>query len=283
MILSQIKLQYFNQLKDIYPKTEIEGIFSIVIGRLLNYSKIDIHLNQNKKIDPSNEKKMILFLNRLITGEPVQYILGETEFCGLPLKVDRRVLIPRPETEYLADLAINFIPKNKSVKIIDLCTGSGCIAIALYKKLPLSEITAVDISADAIELARENSNFNKTPIKFLKDDLLNPSLSYDLYQYITCNPPYVRESERALMHKNVVDFEPALALFVKDSDPLIFYRALAKFGRNYLENRGCILAEINETLGDQTAQLFDACSYNEITVLKDLQNKDRYIRAMKNE
>jgi release factor glutamine methyltransferase len=281
MTLSQIKSTYFSRLKYLYPNQEIEGIFAIIARQVLNYSKIDIHLNKDEKIQASEVKKMESFLDRLTMGEPVQYIIGETEFCGLKLKVDPRVLIPRPETEYMVDTALQFIPKDKPQRIIDLCTGSGCIAIALSKNLPLANMTAIDVSGDSIKLAKKNSVANQTDITFFTDDLLNLTVNYELYNFIICNPPYVRESEKMFMHKNILEFEPANALFVKDSDPLLFYRAIAEFGGKYLVNDGIILAEINENLGKETSELFVKYDFDEVFIRRDLNNKDRFIIARK--
>ena len=281
MTLSEIKSIYMQRLMALYPDREIEAMFSIIVRHVLNYSKIDIHLNKAEKIQTAEEKKFGLLLDRLITGEPIQYVLGETEFYGLKFKVDPRVLIPRPETEYMVDIALQIIPKNRSLKIIDLCTGSGCIAIALSKNLPGSYVTAVDISGGSIELACENSLTNQTDVIFLKDDLLKPAANYELYDFIVSNPPYVRESEKRSMHENVLDFEPGDALFVKDSDPLIFYRAIAVFGVKYLIEKGIILVEINEKFGEEISELFLKFNFDEVQIRKDLNNKDRFITARK--
>jgi release factor glutamine methyltransferase len=283
MTLSQLKLTYIDRLKTLYRKEEIESVFSIIAQHVLNYSKIDIHLNKDQKIQASEEKKMKLILTRLISGEPIQYILGETEFFGLPIQVDRRVLIPRSETEYMIELALKSLPQDKTSKIIDICTGSGCIAIALGKNLPLAEITGIDISSDALKLAVHNSTLNKVDIQFFEDDLFNPVINYELFDLIICNPPYVRESEKLLMHKNVLQYEPPSALFVPDSDPLKYYRALAEFGIKYLTPNGMVLVEINENLGPDTIDLFHEYDFNKISLIKDINNKDRFVKAMKNE
>jgi release factor glutamine methyltransferase len=254
-----------------------------VARHVLNYSKIDIHLNKDENILPSLENKLTSILTRLLTGEPIQYILGETEFYGIIMKVDHRALIPRQETEYLVDLVIHSLPSDKPKQIIDLCTGSGCIAIALAKNLPFAIITATDLSKNSINLARENSDACQTNINFLEDDILNPGCNFELFDCIVSNPPYVRESEKTLMHKNVLDFEPASALFVNDSDPLLFYSAIIGFAKNHLNIGGLILVEINENFGNETAKLFLKSNLNNVEILKDLQDKDRYIKARKYE
>jgi len=283
MTLSQINIMYADRLRAIYPNQEIEGIFKIVARHVLNYSKIDIHLNKDENILSSLENKLTSILDRLLTREPIQYILGETEFYGIIMKVDHRALIPRPETEFMVDLAIHSIPNDKPIQIIDLCTGSGCIAIALAKNLPNATVIATDISENSIRLAIENSIASQTEINFRVDDLLNPASDFGKYDCIISNPPYVQESEKINMHKNVLDFEPASALFVKDSDPLLYYRAIVEFAKNHLSIGGLILIEINENLGNETAKLFLKSNFSDVDILKDLQNKDRYIKARKYE
>jgi release factor glutamine methyltransferase len=282
MTLSQIKIIFTERLRTIYPNQEIESIFKIVARHVLNYSKIDIHLYKDENILSSFENKLMAILDRLSSGEPVQYILGETEFYGLTLKVDHRVLIPRQETEYMVDIVIHSLPKEKPLQIIDLCTGSGCIAIALAKNLPNAIITATDISKNAISLATENSIACKAEINFRLDNLLNPENNLDFYDCIISNPPYVRELEKMQMHRNVLDFEPAIALFVADSDPLLFYRALTSYAKTHLLKDSLIMVEINENLGLETAELFHNSNFSNVEILKDLQNKDRYIKARKN-
>jgi release factor glutamine methyltransferase len=282
MTLSQIKTRFVKQLLSVYPNQEIDSIFTITARQLLNYSKIEIHLSKDEKIQPDTENKFLVILDRLSTGEPIQYILEETEFYGIKLKVDRRALIPRPETEYMLDIALQCLPKNKPIDIIDLCTGSGCIAIALAKNIPLANITATDISNETIKLAEENSNTCNTRIRFVEDDLLIPSFKFGFYNFMISNPPYVRDSEKAFMHKNVLDFEPATALFVPDSDPFLFYRAIAEFGKSHLYKKGIILVEINENFGNETADVFLKSEFDNVEIIKDLQNKDRFIKAFKN-
>jgi release factor glutamine methyltransferase len=281
MTLSENKSMYFNRLRTLYSIQEIESIFALIVRQVLNYSKIEIHQKRDDKIRGSEEKKMLVLLDRLSIGEPVQYVLGETEFYGLVLKTDRRALIPRPETEYLVDLVFEDLPKNKPLKIIDLCTGNGCIAIALAKNLPLVKVTAMDISTSSIELARINASDNHVHIDFFVDDILNPLSSYEKYDYIISNPPYVCESEKKFMHKNIIDYEPPVALFVSDPDPLIFFRAIAEFGVKYLNAGGTLFVEINENLGKETANLFNNPHYKDVFILKDINNKDRFVKARK--
>jgi release factor glutamine methyltransferase len=196
------------------------------------------------------------------------------------LSVDKRVLIPRPETEFLVDLIIKENNKKEGLTIMDLCTGSGCIAIALSKKLKNAEVFALDFSEDALDVANKNAFDNKAKVNFIRDDLLSLTGEYLHFDLIVSNPPYVRDSEKKLMKPNVLNYEPASALFVPDNDPLKFYLALAKFGIKYLTPAGIIYAEINENLGNDLIELFKQKTYSNVTIRKDLNDKNRYLTAM---
>jgi len=227
-------------------------------------------------------EKIIEFTNELKTGKPVQYILGETTFYDCIIKVNGSTLIPRPETEELVDLIIR---ENKDYRgnIIDFGTGSGCIAIALAVNLPFSSITGIDISGDAISLARENAVLNNVKISFIKSDILNfGEEEFTKAGIIVSNPPYVRNSEKLLMGKNVIDFEPPLALFVPDYDPLVYYRAILKLAENILLPAGRLYFEINEAMGKSLIQLFESSGYSEIEIVPDINDKERIIKGRKN-
>ena len=281
MLLSEIKILYKKTLMTLYPTQEIDSIFSCVADYLLHINSSKIHQNLNKNIQPEAEKKMLQILMRLKKGEPVQYITGITEFYGLELMVDPQVLIPRQETEMLADIALKNIINNRPVRVIDLCTGSGCLAVVVSKHLSHALVTATDISEQALNMARKNASRNSCSIKFIKDDILHPTVHYEKYDYIISNPPYVRTSEKQYMHKNVLDFEPELALFVDDSDPLVFYRAIAVFSEHHLLPGGYAYLEINENLGHETRDVFNKSNFTDVQILQDLQNKNRYLIARK--
>jgi release factor glutamine methyltransferase len=280
MQLSKIRILFYDSLDSLYDKQEIESIFTYIIAVLLNYSKIEIHQNLYKSIDKQIQKKILEYLARLVKMEPLQYILGFTEFYDLKLSVDKRVLIPRPETEFLVDLIIKENNKKEGLTIMDLCTGSGCIAIALSKKLKNAEVFALDFSEDALDVANKNAFDNKAKVNFIRDDLLSLTGEYLHFDLIVSNPPYVRDSEKKLMKPNVLNYEPASALFVPDNDPLKFYLALAKFGIKYLTPAGIIYAEINENLGNDLIELFKQKTYSNVTIRKDLNDKNRYLTAM---
>ena len=218
-------------------------------------------------------------LERLSNGEPIQYIFGYVLFYDLKIAVSRDVLIPRPETEYLVHIMLRENRKRKPASLIDLCTGSGCIAVALASQLPNTAVTATDISENALEVAQRNAAQAGVSVQFIKDDLLNTSNSYPLYDCVVSNPPYVRNSEKEFMHRNVLDFEPHQALFVDDRDPLLFYKAIADFGKEYLAPEGTLWCEINENLGSETVALFERRGYSETRIYKDLNRKDRFLKA----
>jgi release factor glutamine methyltransferase len=220
---------------------------------------------------------------RLKNHEPLQYVLGETEFFGLPLKVDSRVLIPRPETEELVEWIIKDW-KNTTCNIVDICTGSGCIAIALAKNLPDATLSACDISEDALALARENSRLNETNVRFFCADALSDQWidTLDSPDVIVSNPPYVLESEKSSMHPNVLDYEPSIALFVPDTDPLLFYEAIGKKALASLKHGGALYVEINREKGEETVALFRQMGFGFVELRTDLFGNARMIKAVKN-
>jgi release factor glutamine methyltransferase len=214
-------------------------------------------------------------------AEPLQYILGQTNFYDCLIYLDNNVLIPRPETEFLVDCIIKETPSEQNLTIIDLGTGSGCIAIALASHLTKSTIYATDASQEVLSLANSNAFANQVNIKFIYDDLLSPTAEYPIFDLIISNPPYVRKQEKEYIHRNVLDYEPELALFVDDENPLIFYKAIANFAHKYLKSSGKIYAEINEYLYNETADIFRNSGYTHIEIIKDLDNKNRFIKIIR--
>jgi len=230
--------------------------------------------------DPPVTAQINAFVADIRSGLPIQYILGQTDFCELKIKVDKRVLIPRPETEEMVE-HIKTGSRDSVQRIIDLGTGSGCIALALKKHFTEAEVWGADLSQEALAVAKENGIKNSIQVSWVKLDLRNPhtleeSIHFDL---VVSNPPYVMESERKIMARNVLDFEPESALFVEDKDPLIFYRAIAAFCKNYLTDRGEIWVEINEQFGKECTNLFQKEGFSKVRVIKDIHEKDRYIYA----
>ena len=218
-------------------------------------------------------------MDRLAAGEPVQYVLGHADFCGRRFKVYRSVLIPRPETEQLVSEAVSILLSGeRPCRVLDLCTGSGCIAWSVFLEVPGTEVVAADISDAALEVAR--SQFDGPSPRFVKADVLSGPEGFDegLFDLVLCNPPYVMESEKAAMRTNVLNYEPGLALFVPDADPLVFYRAVAQWSGRFLRRGGTGLVEINESLGPQTEAVFKDAGYKETQIVRDFFSKYRFVK-----
>jgi release factor glutamine methyltransferase len=276
------KQLYDNLLKQIttYESQEAKEIVFWLMDFYLDLGKIDVLGDKSfeKAIDWTN------IIERLNNNEPIQYILGETEFYGRRFLVNDSVLIPRPETEELVKYIIDkqktqFSVKRKQLSILDIGTGSGCIAISIAKELPNFIVSAYDISKNALETAKKNAELNKADVNFEKVDILKPPFIRS-FNIIVSNPPYVTKQEIYRMQKNVLDFEPHLALFVEDSEPLIFYEAIANFAFNNLTDNGLVAVEINEALGEETANVFRRKGFSEVEIIKDMHQKDRFVSAI---
>jgi len=268
-------LPYFlNGLLKNYEKNEIKSLTYITIQKIIGLDKSKTIINSNKKLSDFQIKKINNILNRLKNNEPIQYILNESKFYDLDFKLNSNVLIPRPETEELVKIALNHTFND----VLDVGTGSGCIAITLAKKTN-ANITGIDICKNAILTAKENSRINNVKVNFLKKNIFNynPIKKFDL---IISNPPYVLESEKILIKKNVIDHEPHTALFVNDNDPLIFYKKIISFGKKRLKNNGMILFEINEKKDQDIFNLLQKEGYFGIKIFKDIFNKNRFVKAI---
>ena len=268
------------ELSGRYPKEEIESFIRLIFSALKNYSPTDILLKKDEQLSDDDRRKVMQVVERLKTYEPIQYILGETEFYDLKFRVSPSVLIPRPETEELVDWILKDAPA-PDARILDVGTGSGCIPVSLKKNLPEAVVSACDISTDALAIARINSSLNEVPINFFKLDILQ---SQDLelpdkLDLLVSNPPYITLKEKTLMHANVLEFEPHLALFVKDREALIFYEALALFGRKNLKPGGKLYWEINEAYSKECLVLLQHLDYTDLQIRKDLNGKNRMLRA----
>lgn len=285
MKLVKFREHFKSELIDQFPETEIQSFFTIIIEEYLNLQRIDLVTRPN--FDISEEKLQLLseILKRLKNHEPIQYILGKTEFYGLPFYVNHDVLIPRPETEELVEWVIAEVQKLKSDKdintlsILDIGTGSGCIPISIKKNTSLTELSGLDISNNAIEIAKKNSELNSSDVQFILKDILSTSSLDKNYDMIISNPPYVRELEKEEMNKNVLDREPELALFVSDDDPLLFYRKIAILAKNNLTKNGSLFFEINEYLGEEMIDLLTDLGFTSIELRKDIFGKDRMIKT----
>ncbi len=271
-------------LANIYSANEIRQILYLLFESYLDWAKPTVHLSYNQLLSETIATRFEQAMLALISGEPIQYIMGVACFNGIKIKVDRRVLIPRMETEELCALIQTDLTFRRSsdFSILDIGTGSGCIAINLKRNFPESVLTAIDISQDALNLARENADSAKCDIIFLALNILSPFDQTTLGQFdlIVSNPPYITESEKRFMNRNVTDFEPAIALFVPDENPLIFYRTISGFAKRHLKSQGSLYFEINEQFGSQIMKILFDLGFSQVELINDLNDKPRFIRAI---
>ncbi|HMG08977.1 MAG TPA: peptide chain release factor N(5)-glutamine methyltransferase [Mucilaginibacter sp.] len=296
MITIKDVFEDYKQLNKVYETKEIQAITLLAISEISGLSKASIKAFPERELSNEQTQKLKNTLTQLQTGEPIQYILGITEFYGLPFKVNPSVLIPRPETEELAEWILSSIGERQKVKgerlaqfaggVLDIGTGSGCIAISLKKNLPQAQVSAIDISERALQTAKENSILNDVAVNFIHADILNlqpepryPNLA-TAYQIIVSNPPYVTLDDKKQMHTNVTNFEPHAALFVPEHDPLIFYKAIADFARLNLAPNGLLFFEINERYGQETVKLLKDKGFISTELRKDMSGRDRMIKAI---
>jgi len=345
MLLHHLKSDFCIQLENLYPKTEVTSFFYRLCDFKLSLKRVDIALNLDENIDSNDVLFFKNATNRLKLFEPIQYIIGETEFYGLIFKVNKNVLIPRPETEELISWILkevgskniksnvtlsrvegttnhkpqttNHKPqtinhKPQTINILDIGTGSGCIAIALAKNLPQAKVWALDVSKKALNIAKQNADFNKVNVNFIEADILNPNVIASVakqshtdkeitrpnvllrygqatvaslphkdvkFDIIVSNPPYVKQNEKALMQANVLKHEPHLALFVENNKPLIFYDKIADFASKRLNKNGLLFFEINQSLGKEVCALLNKKGFKNIEIKKDLFEVDRMVRG----
>ncbi|CAL2077916.1 Release factor glutamine methyltransferase [Tenacibaculum sp. 190524A02b] len=277
MRLKEYRISFNNQLISIYPQTEIDTFFFYLIEEYLGLHRIDYSLQPNFEIP---ENKQILFntaIERLLKEEPIQYILGKTEFYGLTFKVTTDTLIPRPETEELVEWILKDTIENANM--LDIGTGTGCIPISLKKHLPKATVSAIDISYKALEVAKQNAKINNTSIQFIESDILKINNLPNTFDVIVSNPPYVRNLEKTEIKNNVLNNEPHLALFVEDKNPLIFYKKIADLATKHLKKGGFLFFEINQYLGKETVEMLAIKGFKHIELKKDLFGNDRMIKA----
>jgi release factor glutamine methyltransferase len=280
--IKDIRIFLAGELEGVYPESEIRALSDILIKNATGITKLHQLYDNRFEVSDMAAEKIMGYAEELKTGKPIQYIFGETVFYNCRIKVNSTTLIPRPETEELVDLIIR---ENKGYNgsIIDFGSGSGCITIALAANLPESIVTGVEISDDAILIARENGALNNVNVSFIKADIFNFNNKTAVRAgIIVSNPPYVRNSEKLQMNKNVLDFEPPLALFVTDSDPLVYYDAIIKLAEKILLPDGRLYFEINEMMGSSLSTLLKSSDYSDIEIVKDLNEKERIIKCRKN-
>ena len=302
MLLREIKDIFHKELGDLYPKEEVDSFFYSCIEHYLQLERFILAIQPGITLIKEEEQPLFEALSELKLEKPLQYILGTAHFMDLELQVDKNVLIPRPETEELVQWILDDCQEKKpfkleaernrsviptplndhSLKILDIGTGSGCIAIALAKSFPDAKVYALDVSEEALNVAKKNAASNGVDVTFLHQDILNSEIESELVvDVIVSNPPYVRELEKEGIQKNVKDFEPDTALFVSDENPLLFYRAIIDFVENHLSENGKLYFEINQYLGGETKALFNTRNFSEIELRKDMFGNDRMLKAIK--
>lgn len=282
MKLSQLKINCTTQLQGMYDKEEIHSFFYLLCDSFLNYRRFDVSMNHDRLLSKPTMERFDSALARLQAREPIQYILGCTEFYGLPFQVNKHTLIPRPETEELVDWILSHFQNQGAVlDILDIGTGSGCIAVALAKNLLRASISALDISHKAIALAKENASNNQVSVSFSDQDILDTKSLEKKYDVIVSNPPYVRQQERKAMHTNVLAYEPSNALFVSNEDPLLFYRKIAQLAMVSLQTKGWLYFEINEYLSKEMDVLLKEIGFANIEIKKDFRAVPRMIKCQK--
>lgn len=280
-LVRDIRNYYCEQLCSIYDKNESNTLILILFEYYFNINRIKMSLEPELRLSESEMLKLHFAVKDLLKNKPIQYIIGETEFCDLKFKVNENVLIPRPETSELVRLIANIHQPSATSNILDIGTGSGCIAISLAKMIPQSNVYALDISEKALDVAKENAINNNVNITFIQDDILTKTqtLTQTKFDIIVSNPPYVRELEKVDMHNNILQWEPHNALFVSDEDPLIFYRSILEFSKKHLKENGEIWFEINEYLGKEMKALCEEVGLSNIEIYKDFRDKERFLRT----
>lgn len=273
-------------LQTLYSANEINGFVRLLMERICGIAPYQLLLGKGKELSETEKERIVEIVGALKKSVPIQYILGTADFYGREFAVNPSVLIPRPETEELVEIILKDVRQKKNaapLKIVDIGTGSGCIAITLSAELSEAEVTAVDISPEALETARANAARLQANVRFLQADILAETAAGQAipgtFDLIVSNPPYVLETEKANMEKNVLDHEPHLALFVDDSDPLLFYRQIARFGKKRLHGGGALYFEINARCGRGMIRLLETEGYRDVTLIRDISGNDRIIKA----
>lgn len=272
-----------SKLNPYYSRSEVDFMVYSLIEKFCSVTKLDILSGKDFFISTSQQQQIEEALIDLQNYKPLQYVLGEVFFCGNYFEVSQEVLIPRPETEELVSIVVNTLQKNcPDASILDIGTGSGCIAISLALALPKAQVTALDFSEDALKVAQKNAQKISVDIKFIHQDILHwQNEAKQAWDCIVSNPPYICESEKRSMEPNVLRYEPASALFVPDFEPLLFYKKIALIAQKSLKTNGFLFFEINEKFGNEVAYLLHTTNFEQIEVLKDFYGKDRFVKARK--
>ena len=279
MKLKEAIEQLRNGLAGVAEPQEVQAMIRIICEDIFNYDQVDVALRQESELPDFAQERITDIISRLRRHEPLQYIVGSACFHGHRFKVTPAVLIPRPETEQLIDMIVDENPAS-DLRVLDMGTGSGCIAISLARALKFAQVDALDVSRDALAVARENAALLKVKVRFFESDMLSPQppARYDI---IVSNPPYVCWSERESMERNVLDYEPGQALFVPDNDPLLFYKAIAAYAAQSLERGGRLYLEINQRFGNEVKRLLEGNGFDEVRIIEDSYGKTRFVVAVK--
>jgi len=286
MLLLEIKNIFHLELDELYPKEEVDSFFYLLIEHHLYLERFVLAMKPRLIISKEEEQPLFEGLAQLKLNRPIQYIIGKTTFMDLEFHVNENVLIPRPETEELVRWIIAEVESNEYkikstnvLNILDIGTGSGCIAISLAKSLPNAKIIGLDVSKDALQVAQRNAKANEVEIEFIQEDILEEVKVHEKFDVIVSNPPYVRELEKIVMSKNVLEHEPDLALFVSDENPLRFYESIVEFAQNNLKSEGELYLEINQYLDEETKQLLEANNFQDIELRKDFFGNFRILKG----
>ncbi|MES2544429.1 MAG: peptide chain release factor N(5)-glutamine methyltransferase [Bacteroidota bacterium] len=282
MKIKEYRTYFINELTPIYDESEAESFFYLILENNHQQKRIDLALNPDLFFSDSEIQIWNTILEKLKLEIPIQYILGKTSFYGLDFDVNENVLIPRPETEELVEWIIKdcFVPRNdRKIKVLDIGTGSGCIAISLAKNIPNAQVFAIDISEKALATAKRNAVNNEVNVAFIEQNILATDNLHQQFDIIVSNPPYVRNVEKEEIKKNVLDNEPHLALFVADNDALVFYRKIAELALKNLSQNGQLYFEINQYLGKETVDLLQNMNFKNIELRKDIYGNDRMVRC----
>ena len=283
-LVRDIRNYYCEQLCSIYDKDEASAMILILLEHYFKITRVKMAMEPDLRLSESEMLTFHFAVKDLLKNKPIQYIIGETDFCDLKFKVNENVLIPRPET---SELVYKIVERQKTkdkrqLSILDIGTGSGCIAISLAKNINNSKVYALDISEKALEVAKENAINNNVDVTFINDDILSLKNNIDTkFDIIVSNPPYVRELEKAEMRDNVLNWEPHNALFVSDNDPLIFYRNILEFAQTHLNENGEIWFEINEYLGKEMTDLCKEYGFSDVEIFKDFRERERVVKVNK--
>lgn len=279
MLLKEAIEQLKSGLAGVAEPQEVQAMIRVICEDVFNYDQVDVALRQESELPEFAPQRIAEIIARLRRHEPLQYVVGHARFHGHQFKVTPAVLIPRPETEQLVDRIIDENP-GSDLRVLDMGTGSGCIAISLARALKFAQVDALDVSRDALEVARENAAALKVKVRFFESDMLapQPAARYDI---IVSNPPYICWSEREAMERNVKDYEPGQALFVPDNDPLLFYKAIARYATDSLERGGHLYLEINQRFGAEVKRLLEDNGLEEVRIIEDSYGKVRFATAVK--